>query len=273
MATSLNLDELFAEGGVQACCAALYESPAVRWFLGDELHPGGAATTRRSLELIALGPDERLLDVASGSGTSALLAAREFGAVVAGVDYGEAAVRDAQSAADGAGLCDRVGFVVGEAAALPFADGEFDAVLCECSLSTFPDKTRALAEIRRVLRPGGRIAISDVTADHGRLPERLQGTVATLACVGGALPATGYERLLAEHGLATFAVESRDSDADSLAGRLEDRLRFGRIMDKCRANPALCPFGFDEAIGAVRLARRAIHEGALGYAIFAAASP
>ena len=269
MRASANLRELLDEGGIEACCAALYESPAVRWFLGSELHPGGDAATRRSLELIALRPGERLLDVGSGAGSSALVAAEEFGAIVAGIDFGAAAVRGAQQAADAAGLCDRVGFMVGEAGSLPFADGEFDAVLCECSLSTFPDKGCAVAEMRRVLRPGGRVAISDVVTDHARLPEQLRGTVATLACVGGALPLAGYEQLLAARGLETFAVEPLDIEAARLAERLEDRLRAGRILDRCRSSE-WCPFGFDEAIGAVRLARRAINEGALGYAILAA---
>ncbi|MGH2985857.1 MAG: methyltransferase domain-containing protein [Solirubrobacterales bacterium] len=245
----------------------------MRWFLGDELHPGGEPATRRSLELIELRPSERLLDVGSGAGTSALLAAREFGCVVAGVDFGADAVRGAQQAADAAGLCDRVGFLAGEAGALPFDDDRFDAVLCECSLSTFPDKARAVAEMRRVLHPGGRLVISDVVAEPQRLPPQLRGTIATLACVGGALPIPGYERLLTEGGLRTFAVEPLDAEADALAGRLEDRLRFGRIMDKCRANPELCPFGFDQAIEVVRLARRAIRDGALGYAIVAATAP
>jgi arsenite methyltransferase len=271
VAISLDLDAMLADGGVEACCAALYQSPAVRWFLGDELHPGGESATRRSLELIELGPGERLLDVGSGPGASAILAAREFGCVVAGLDYGADAVRAAQQAADAAGLCDRVGFVVGDASALPFADGEFDAVLCECSLSTFPDKSRAVAEMRRVLRPGGRVAISDVVADHARLPEPLRGTIATLACVGGALPLADYRRLLAAHGLGTFAVEPLDAEVDRLAGRLEDRLRAGRLLERCRGSE-WCPFGFDEAIAAVRLARRAIDDGALGYTILAGAA-
>ncbi|MGI8461789.1 MAG: methyltransferase domain-containing protein [Solirubrobacterales bacterium] len=272
MAERVDLGALLDEGGVAACCAALYTSPAVRWFLGGELHPGGEAATRRSLELSELREGERLLDVGSGPGVSAMLAAREFGSVVAGLEFGPDTVREAQASADAAGLCDRVGFIVGDASALPFADGEFDAVLCECSLSTFPDKDAALGEIRRVLRPGGRAAISDVVVDRRRLPDALSGTVATLACVGGALSRDGYEELLARRDLDAFAVEPLTAEADRLAGRLEDRLRLGRILDKCRANPEVRPFGFDEAIAAVRLARRAISDGALGYAIFAAAA-
>jgi arsenite methyltransferase len=271
MTRRLVIEQLLNEGGVPACCAALYESPAVRWFLGGELHPGGEATTRRSLELIGLRPDERLLDVASGPGSSALLAAREFGCLVAGVDYGAGAVRDARRAAEAAGLGDRVGFMVGDAAALPFTDAEFDAILCECSLSTFSDKALAVGEMRRVLRPGGRVAISDVVVETGRLPEKLSGTIATLACVGGALPLAAYEELLADSGFETLAVEPLNAEAARLAGRLDDRLRLGRILDRCRASE-WCPFGFDEAIGGVRLARRAIDDGALGYAIIAAAS-
>ena len=269
MDTRPNLDSLLAEGGIEACCAALYESPAVRWLLGGELHPGGEAATRRALELIELQAGERLLDVASGTGVSALLAAREFGCVVAGVDLGEGAVQDAQQAADTAGLCDRVGFVVADAGALPFAEDQFDAVLCECSLSTFPDKHRALAEMLRVLRPGGRVAISDVVADHRRLPDPLNGTLATLACVGGALSLDGYERLLAEHGLRTLVVESLDAEAGSLAQRVEDRLRAAALLGRSPGGtwPALAA---GQALEAVRLARQAIQEGALGYAILAA---
>jgi arsenite methyltransferase len=269
VAASPGLEELLGGGSGPACCAALYESAAVRWLLGDELHPGGEATTRRSLELIEVRPRERLLDVGSGPGTSALLAAREFGCVVAGVDYGVGAVRGAQQTADATGLCDQVGFVVGDAGALPFADGEFDAVLCECSLSVFSDKARALAEMRRVLRRGGRVAISDVIAEPERLPPVLTGSIAQLACVGGALPRKGFEALLAEAGLDLLAVEPLDAEAARMVDRLDDRLRAARMVARAGgADSSSIPL--DEAIEVARLARRAISDGTLGYAIFAA---
>jgi arsenite methyltransferase len=262
------VDELLAVGDAKACCAALYEHPAVRWLLGDELHPGGEATTRRALELIAVGAGERLLDVASGAGGSAILAAREFGCLVAGVDYGAEAVRGAQRTADAAGFCDQVGFVVGDAEALPYPDGEFDAVLCECSLCTFPDKVQAIAEMRRVLRPGGRLAISDVMVDSERLPAELIGPLATIACVGAALSRQGYEELLAGAGLRPIAFESRAEDAAALAQRVEDRLRGARLLglDRLSGSPITAETGIELAA----TARRAISDGVLGYAIFAA---
>jgi arsenite methyltransferase len=261
------LGALPAAGDRKSCCATVYEHPAVRWLLGGDLHPGGEATTRRALELIAAGPGERLLDVASGAGTSALLAARELGCLVAGVDYSERAVRGAQQAADAGGLSDRISFVAGDAEALPFAEREFDAVLCECSLSTFPHKRRALGEIRRVLRPGGRLALSDVVVDRTRLPAALADALAAVACVGEALPRQGYEELLVDAGLRPFAIESRDADAAALAERVRDRLRGARLLGLDSGDPSI---GTREAIELVDMARRAIADGALGYAIIAA---
>ena len=263
------LTELLGGGDVKACCAALYEHPAVRWLLGDELHPGGEATTRRALELIGVGPGERLLDIASGKGDSSLLAARERGCVVTGIDYRPAAVIDAGRAADAAGVGDRVVFHVGEAEALPFEDSTFDAVLCECSLCTFPDKPRALAEMRRALRPGGRVAIADVLADHDRLPASLRGPLATAACVGAALSREDLLRLLDSIGYRLVATQSCTQEAAQMAERLYDRLRGARILGADRIIGSA--LAIEEAIEMAAAAREAIAEGALDYAIFAAA--
>jgi SAM-dependent methyltransferase len=271
MAASSTLEELLADGDVKACCTEVYAHPAVQWLLGDELHPGGEATTRRALELIEVGPGDRLLDVASGTGTSALLAAREFGCSAVGLEYGESAVDAACAAARALGLDRTVGFRRGDAEALPFSDGEFDAVLCECSLCLFPDKARALAEIRRVLRPSGRLALADVVVERDRLPAELDGALATVACVGEALSHEGCEELLADSGLQVIAIERRDDDAAALAQRVSDRLRGARVLGLDRLGGS--PIGTAEAIELVGVARRAISTGALGYAIFAAASP
>jgi SAM-dependent methyltransferase len=257
------------EPDLTAACAAAYAHPAVRWLLGGDLHPGGARTTRRALELISLRPGEALLDVASGYGSSALLAAREFGCLVSGVDYSAEVAAEAQTSAEAEGLCDRVGFIRGDCASLPFADGSFDAVLCECSLSAFPDQARALGEIHRVLRPGGRVAISDVTATRERLPGVLRNALAAVACVAGALSVSGYERLLSDAGFDLIATERRDDDAASMAERITDRLSGARLLGYGRFSVG--GFEVDDAFALSAVAQRAIDEGSLGYAIFAGA--
>jgi arsenite methyltransferase len=268
---SSDLDALLAEGDLKACCAAVYEHPAVRWLLGGELHPGGEATTRRALELIGVAAGDRLLDVASGTGASALLAARELGCSAVGVEYGALAVDAANAAARAEALDRAVEFRRGDAEDLPFGNDEFDAVLCECSLCLFTDKRRAIEEIRRVLRPGGRLALSDVVVDRRRLPPELDGAIAAIACVGEALSRQGYERLLAEAGLQLTAIEARADDAAALARRVEDRLRGARVLGLDRIEGS--PVAIGEAIDLAGVAHRAIADGSLGYAIFAATSP
>ena len=253
---------------LKQCCAAAYANPAVRWLLGGELHPGGAALTRRTFELAGLRAGERLLDVACGAGTSVLLAASEFAADATGVEYGQDLLRAARAAASESGCAEQVRFIHGDAETLPVADQQFDVVLCECALCTFADQRRAVAEFRRVLRPGGRLALSDVVVESGPLPAALTGAIATIACIGGALSSTGYRQLLHEAGFAVQLSEPRPQDAETFAQRIEDRLRGARLLGI--APPPGSPLEIEDAIKAAREARSQITSGRLTYTIFIA---
>ncbi|HZA89571.1 MAG TPA: methyltransferase domain-containing protein [Solirubrobacterales bacterium] len=259
---------LFERGEFKSCCAATYEQPVVRWLLGGELHPGGERLTRRALALASAAPGERLLDVASGTGISAMLAARERGCETVGLDYGLSAVAEARTAAAEQRLSDRVRFVEGDAEALPFADAEFDVVVCECSLCTFPDKPRAAAEMRRVLRPGGRVAIADVVAEQERLPSQLRSAAAAVACVAEALPVTGYEELLRGAGLDPLSREPHDEALLAMLDTVESRLRGARVLGLAATEPFAGML--ERAIELTSLARGATEDGALGYAILTA---
>jgi SAM-dependent methyltransferase len=266
--TSLLAADRLSPEDLKHCCATAYSNPAVRWLLGGELHPGGVALTRRTLELAELQADERLLDVACGSGTSALLAATEFAAEATGVEYGETAVTGARAAASAADCSERVRFIQGDAERLPVADDRFDVVLCECALCTFPDQRRAVDEFRRVLRPGGRLALSDVVIESGPLASALSGAIATIACLDGALSSAGYRRLINQGGLAVKRSESCPQDVARFVQRIEDRLRGARLLGI--APPPGSPLGIDDAIQAAREARSEIIAGRLTYAIFIA---
>lgn len=129
--------------------------------------PGMADERRIARLLMGLGPGDGVLDVACGPGNFSRDFARAVGGdgLVVGADASrpmlERAVRETDAASI-RNLC----FVFADAAALPFRDASFDAACCFAALNLFPDPFRALDEMRRVLAPGGRIAL--FTSSHGR---------------------------------------------------------------------------------------------------------
>jgi arsenite methyltransferase len=207
-----------------------------------------------------------VLDVACGRGPTARLLASELGADVTGVELSPESIAAARREADAAGLGDRVRFVEGDAEALPVASGAFDAVVCECALCLFSGKAQAVAEMRRALRPGGVVAIADVTAELEDLPASLRGAVARVACVGEALPRDGYAEMLDDAGLELVASESHDGALAAMTERVEARLRVARMLLSADGSAGL----IGEAIELVGEAQQAIVAGSLGYRLFVA---
>ena len=256
---------------VKACCATGYSSDLVSMLLGPSYHPGGTRLTRRLLDSIGLQPGERLADVACGVGTTSLLAAQEYGALVDGVDLSASNVALATGAADAAGIRDRARFHHGDAEALPLGDGDWDVVVCECALCTFPDKPTAIAEMARVLRPGGRIGISDVTADRDRLPAELTGLGAWIACVADARPAEEYQALLTAHGLRVKLVEQHPEALDRMVLQIAARIELLRMTKRERVEAL--GLDFDRVRPILSATQDAIENGALGYALIVAEKP
>src|SRR5262245_15766991 len=113
------------------------------------------------VDVAALQPAEHILDVACGTGFVARLAAERVGAKgrVVGVDLNPSMI-EAARAASGHETAVPIEWRTGDAGSLPFENGTFDAVLCQQGVQFFPDRGRALREMRRVLRLGGRLAFT-----------------------------------------------------------------------------------------------------------------
>lgn len=252
---------------VKACCAAAYTGDAVALILGESYHPGGLPLTRRLADSLQLRPGQRVLDVASGPGATALLLAREYGVSVQGIDLGEASVHRARAAAQAAGLQGQVRFDTGDAEALPLPDASVDAIVCECALCTFPDKATAAREFARVLRPGGRLGITDVTVAPGGLPPELADLAGWVACLADARPAAGYADLLAAAGLQVTRSEAHDGALARMVEQIADRLRALRIVGRDAG------VDFDRVLRLTAQAAEAVADGRAGYTLLTAHKP
>ena len=262
--------------GKKSCCAALYELEPVRLLLGDTLHPGGLALTHRLGKLIDIRPDDLVLDVASGRGASALAVARSFHCDVVGVDLGLKATAEATRVARESGSAGRVSFLCGDGENLPLRSETFDAVLCECSMSLFPDKRRGVAEVARLLGAGGKLGVSDVVVEPGCLPEELRGTLGQVLCLADAPSLEGYEELLNGDGLTLTHRQDASDSILKLVEEIESKLAAFRLLLTMQ-NP---PEGLNQTEGGAVLLSQALSviekvkalvgQGGIGYWLFVA---
>ena len=164
-----------------------------------------------------LRPGETVLDLGSGGGIDVLLSARRVGdsGRAIGVDMTEEMLDLAEANARIAGATN-VEFRKGTIEALPVADGEVDVVISNCVINLAADKGAVFAEIARVLRPGGRMGVSDVVADDGLSPtdRAAQGTFT--GCIAGALSMREFRDGLSGAGLEDITIVPTHSVADGL---------------------------------------------------------
>ncbi|MFZ5625171.1 MAG: arsenite methyltransferase [Gemmatimonadota bacterium] len=158
--------------------------------------------------LAELRPGEVVLDLGSGGGIDVLLSARRVGPTgkAYGLDMTDEMLALARENQRKAGLTN-VAFLKGEIEQIPLPDESVDVIISNCVINLSADKRRVIAEAFRVLKPGGRFAVSDVVV-RGEVPESVRRSVELwIGCVAGALEETGYRRLLAEAGFEEVDVE------------------------------------------------------------------
>ena len=198
---------------------------------------------------------------------------RVFRCNVVGLEFGAEPVALARAAALEPPQTPRAFFLRGDAERPPLAADSFDGVLCECSMSLFADKPEAVAQAVRVLKPGGRLGLSDMTVEPGALPEELQGYIGQVLCLAQALNVSGYVELLERGGLT---ITHREDASDQLV----------RILDGVEAKLGALsvwqdiagPQGFDsgmlnQAPQLIQRLRGLVDEGRLGYWLFTAQKP
>jgi arsenite methyltransferase len=158
--------------------------------------------------LIELKPGETVLDLGSGGGIDVLLSAKRVGpsGKAYGLDMTEDMLALARENQRTAGV-ENVEFLKGEIENIPLPDNSVDVVISNCVINLSADKDRVLHEAFRVLKPGGRFAVSDVVA-RGKVPEMVRKSMALwVGCVAGALEEREYAAKLAQAGFKEISVE------------------------------------------------------------------
>ena len=158
--------------------------------------------------LAQLREGETVLDLGSGGGIDVLLSARRVGTTgkAYGLDMTDEMLALANENKSKAGV-ENVEFLKGEIEDIPLPDNSVDVIISNCVINLSSDKPRVLREAFRVLKPGGRFAVSDVVR-RGAVPEQIARSVELwIGCVAGAVEIDHYQGLLAEAGFTAVSIE------------------------------------------------------------------
>src|SRR5438874_8904892 len=209
-----------------SCCGTTSCSPITsNLYAGDEVAVLPEDAVKASLgcgnptALASLAPGETVLDLGSGGGIDVLLTAKRVGPTgfVYGLDMTDEmlALAERNKAAQGA---TNVSFLKGHIEAIPLPENTVDVVISNCVINLSADKGQVIREAFRVLKPGGRFAVSDVVA-QGELPADLRADMeAWVGCVAGALEEGEYRQLLAQAGFGEVELEvTRVYDVQQIA--------------------------------------------------------
>lgn len=207
-------------GGGTACCGPTGTASSRLGYSDDDLAavPDGADLglgCGNPQAIAGLMPGERVLDLGSGGGFDAFLAARQVGPTgrVIGVDMTPEMIALARSNAAKVAL-DNVDFRLGDIEHLPIDAGSVDVIMSNCVINLAPDKPAVFREAYRVLAPGGRLAISDMVA-VGDLPAAIANDPAAYTgCIAGAVPVAELERMIAAAGFQHVRVRVQAQSRD-----------------------------------------------------------
>jgi SAM-dependent methyltransferase len=175
------------------------------------------------ITLASLQPGQTVLDLGSGAGLDCFFAARKVGETgyVIGVDMTPEMIERARSSAKRLNI-QNVEFRQGFLEDLPVESGTVDVIISNCVINLSPDKSKVFAEAFRVLKPGGKLAVSDIVTD-GPLPDAIKKSLSAWAgCVAGAIEAKEYAEMMKSVGFTEVSMVPVFFDQETVESALND---------------------------------------------------
>lgn len=222
-----NYGKIAAENGSccgPACCTGVTGSPADKLGYSAEDTQNAPEGSNlglgcgNPLSIASLRPGQTVLDLGSGAGFDCFLAAKAVGSSgrVIGVDMTAEMIAKARRNA-ASGDYQNVEFRMGEIEHLPVADATVDVIISNCVINLSPDKRSVIQDAFRVLKPGGRLAISDIVATQ-ELPEEARNDLALYSgCMAGATPIHELRKFLSSAGFRNVKIEEKAGSRGFLA--------------------------------------------------------
>jgi SAM-dependent methyltransferase len=204
------------DAGVRAVATAFGYSEAELGSIPAEANMG--LSCGNPTAMASLRPGEVVVDLGSGGGLDVFLASKKVGPTgrAIGVDMTPAMLDRARRAAEAAGY-ENVEFLEGSIDKLPLPDGSVDCIISNCVINLAPDKSAVFEEMFRVLKPGGRVAVSDIALKKELPTELARDVLAYVGCIAGAIPIREYVTGLARAGFGSVQVVDAGANLNAYA--------------------------------------------------------
>jgi arsenite methyltransferase len=172
------------------------------------IHPGGFAATRKLIKALGVNRKSRVIDIACGKGTTAILLAEKFGCQVVGIDLAPELIDQAVYLTKRKGLGDKTSFHVADALSLPFDDSEFDIAISQAMLVLIEDKIKTIQEAKRVIKPNGSAGWLELSWKKAIPPElvRILSDVICAYCMTNVQTFDGWRKIFRTAGISEVCV-------------------------------------------------------------------
>ncbi len=250
-----------------SCCVDFYQLPITQFLLGDSFHPGGLKLTKQLAQQLLIGRDSRVLDIASGRGTSSLYLAEQFGCQVVALDLSKNNLEYTHVLAKERNLSSQITTTTASAEKLPFENSSFDAIICECAVCTFEKPQQAVSEMFRVLKPNARVGISDVVLNK-KLPVDLDKLLSKIFCISGALSSKQYNQLFQKARFSKIKLSNSDWAITEMVEKIRKQ---SKLLDSVSIDvPFSIPDWLVDSNATLKSIDDFIKRGGLGYMVMSA---